>query len=308
MATVLITGGTGMVGTSLTKELLKRGYSVIILTRHKKQPAGGVTYAQWNVEEGTIDRTAIEQADHLIHLAGANVAERRWTAKRKKEIVDSRVLSVQLLVKALSETPNKIQTVVSASAIGWYGADPRIPNYNPFVEGDSADNSFLGLTCQQWEKAIRPMASLDKRLIIYRIGIVLSNDGGAFAEFKKPMRFGIASILGSGKQVISWIHIDDLVELLLYAVENKKMIGTYNAVAPQPVSNEVLIKTIAADKGGFSIPTPVPNFVLKTMLGEMSVEVLKSATVSSRKLETLGYQFKFPKIETAVANLNKKAS
>ncbi|HVG12577.1 MAG TPA: TIGR01777 family oxidoreductase [Flavisolibacter sp.] len=308
MATVLITGGTGMVGTALTKELLQRGYSVIILTRKKKAPAHGVTYAQWNIKEGTIDRSAIEQTDHIVHLAGANVADGRWTAKRKQEIVDSRVLSGNLLVKALGEIPNKVQTVVSASAIGWYGADPRIPNHTPFVEGDSADNSFLGTTCQQWERAIRPMASLDKRLIIYRIGIVLSNDGGAFAEFKKPLRFGIASILGSGKQVVSWIHIDDLVELLLYAIENRRMVGTYNAVAPRPVSNEKLIRTIAEDKGGFYVPTPVPNFALKTMLGEMSIEVLKSATVSSEKLETLGYKFKFPQIEKAVENLNKKAS
>ncbi len=297
-----------MVGTALAKELLKKEYSVIILTRRQKAPSNGITYAQWNIKEGTIDRAAIEAADHIVHLAGANVAEGRWTEKRKQEIVDSRVLSGNLLVKALSEIPNKVQTVVSASAIGWYGADPRVPNHTPFIEGDTADNSFLGTTCQQWERAIRPMASLDKRLIIYRIGIVLSNEGGAYAAFKKPLRFGVASILGSGEQVVSWIHIDDLVALILYALDNKKMVGTYNAVAPQPVSNEKLIRAIAADKGGFYIPVPVPDFALKTMLGEMSVEVLKSATVSSRKLQTLGFPFKFTQIEEAVASLNKKAS
>ncbi|RYF85268.1 MAG: NAD-dependent epimerase/dehydratase family protein, partial [Chitinophagaceae bacterium] len=193
MATILITGGTGMIGRALTKELLRQGHQVTVLTRRTKPSKSGIAYKEWDVEKGAIDKTAIEEADYLVHLAGANVADGRWTDKRKKEIVDSRVKSGELLVKSLKEIPNKIKAVVSASAIGWYGPDPQVPNPKPFVETGAADNAFLGKTCEQWESAIWPVADLGKRLVIYRIGIVLSNEGGAYAEFKKPLKFGVAS-------------------------------------------------------------------------------------------------------------------
>jgi uncharacterized protein len=306
MATVLITGGTGLIGQALTKELLAKGYEVIILTRNpnkEKQTAGKVSYAAWNLAMQSIDEKAIQKSDYVVHLAGANVAGGRWTEKRKKEIVESRTKSGQLLVKALKEIPNKIKTVVSASAIGFYGPDPIIPNPKPFVETDPADDSFLGRTCVQWESAIDPVIESGKRLVKFRTGIVLSNDSGAYAEFKKPLKFGIASVLGSGKQIISWIHIKDIAGLYIYAIENEKMEGVYNAVAPQPVSNKKLIETIAGEKAGFSVTAHVPEFVLKTMLGEMSIEVLKSATVSNKKIEAAGYVFMFPGIEAAVKNL-----
>jgi uncharacterized protein len=306
MATVLITGGTGLIGQALTKELLSKGYEVIILTRNpnkEKQTAGKVSYAGWNLAAQTIDEKAIQKADCIVHLAGANVAGGRWTEKRKKEIVESRTKSGQLLVKTLKEIPNKIKAVISASAIGFYGPDPIIPNPKPFVETDPADDSFLGRTCVQWESAIDPVIESGKRLVKFRTGIVLSNDSGAYAEFKKPLKFGIASVLGSGKQIISWIHIKDIAGLYIYAIENEKMEGVYNAVAPQSVSNKKLIETIAGETPGFSVTAHVPEFVLKTMLGEMSIEVLKSATVSNKKIEAAGYVFMFPSIEAAVKNL-----
>ncbi|HUQ97080.1 MAG TPA: DUF1731 domain-containing protein, partial [Chitinophagaceae bacterium] len=150
--------------------------------------------------------------------------------------------------------------------------------------------------------------NIGKRLVIFRTGIVLSNEGGAYAEFKKPLRFGVASVLGSGKQIVSWIHIDDMVKLYNDAIANENWNGIYNAVAPEPVSNEVLIKTIAKQRGGFYITTKVPEIALKTALGEMSVEVLKSTTVSAAKIEDAGYTFLFPHIGPAVFNLIKKAS
>jgi uncharacterized protein len=306
MATVLITGGTGLIGQALTKELLSKGYEVIILTRNpnkEKQTASQVSYVGWNLAAQTIDEKAIQKADYIVHLAGANVAGGRWTEKRKKEIVESRTKSGQLLVKALKQIPNKIKTVITASAIGFYGPDPIIPNPKPFVETDPADNSFLGRTCVQWESAIDPVIESGKRLVKFRTGIVLSNDSGAYAEFKKPLKFGIASVLGSGKQMVSWIHIKDIASLYLYAIENEKIEGVYNAVAPQPVSNKKLIETMAREKAGFSVTAHVPEFVLKTMLGEMSIEVLKSATVSNKKTEAAGYVFMFPGIEAAVKNL-----
>lgn len=303
MAKILITGGTGMIGRALTKELLINEHQVMVLTRKAKPSKDGVTYKEWDVEKGTIDQTAIEQAEYIIHLAGANVADGRWTDRRKKEIVESRVKSGNLLVKALREIPNGVKGVVSASAIGWYGPDPIVPNPKPFVETDPADDAFLGKTCQQWEGAIWPVADLGKRLVIYRIGIVLSNEGGAYAEFKKPLSFGVASILGSGKQVVSWIHIDDLVKLFITAIDDENLQGVYNAVSPQPVSNKELILAIAKGRKQFYLPIPVPTFGLKLALGEMSIEVLKSATVSSRKIESAGFRFSYPSIADAVNNL-----
>lgn len=305
MATVLITGGTGLIGQALTKELLSKGYEVIILSRDpnkEKQTTGKVSYAAWNLAGQTIDEKAIQKADHIVHLAGANVGS-RWTEKRKKEIVESRTKSGELLVKALKEIPNKIKAVISASAIGFYGPDPIIPNPKPFVETGPADDSFLGHTCVQWESAIDPVIESGKRLVKFRTGIVLSNDGGAYSELKKPLKFGLASILGNGKQIISWIHIKDIAGLYLYAIENEKIEGVYNAVAPQPASNKKLIEAMVREKHGVSVTAHVPEFVLKTMLGEMSIEVLKSATVSSKKIEAAWYVFMFPSIEAAVKNL-----
>lgn len=267
-----------------------------------------LSYAHWDIAQQIMDENAIRKADHIIHLAGANVAEKRWTKKRKKEIVDSRTKSGALLVKALKEMPNKVQTIISASAIGWYGPDPQIPNPKPFVETDAPENYFLGNTCDQWERSIWPVRDLGKRLVILRTGIVLSTNGGAYAEFKRPLRFGIATVLGNGKQVVSWIHINDIAGLYLYALENHHMQGIYNAVAPEPVSNKALILAMAKAKGGVAIPMPVPSFILKTVLGEMSVEVLKSATVSNEKITTAGYSFVFPNIKVAVENLQKSAS
>jgi len=311
MATVLITGGTGVIGTALTRSLVAKGYSVVILTR--KLPAGGsaagpVSYALWDVGAQTIDAAAVQQADFIVHLAGANVADGRWTEKRKREIVDSRVQSGRLLVKALTDIPNKVQAVVSASAIGWYGPDGQVPNPRPFVETDPADSAFLGRTCRQWEESIQPVTGLGKRLVILRTGIVLSAEGGAYAEFKKPLLFGVAGIMGSGKQTVSWIHIDDIVGLYITAIENASWNGVYNAVAPYPVSNKELVMAMAKAKGGAAIPAPVPAFALKIALGEMSVEVLKSATVSSAKAESAGYRFLYPNIDTATRNLQQKAS
>lgn len=307
MITVLITGGTGLVGKAMTKKLLEKGYQVIILSRsidHSQNAVAGLSYAQWNINKQTIDAKAIERADYIIHLAGAGVAEQRWSKKRKEEIVSSRVKSGELLVKALKETENKVKAVISASAIGWYGPDPIIPNPNPFKETDSSSDDFLGQTCKQWEESISPVTKLDKRLVVFRIGIVLSKDGGALKEFIKPLRFGTAAILGNGKQIISWIHIDDLVGLFITAIENETLSGIYNAVTPSPVSNKQLTLALAKQRNGrWYIPFHVPAFILKIALGEMSVEVLKSATVSSEKNLLTGFSFHYPSIEGAFQQL-----
>ncbi|MGZ3915071.1 MAG: TIGR01777 family oxidoreductase [Flavisolibacter sp.] len=305
MATVLITGGTGLIGKALTRELVDQQHQVIILTRNKKEhpQLGPVRYAVWNVQEQSIERGAIEKADYIIHLAGTNVAGKRWTEKQKQEIVDSRTQSAALLVKALQDIPNRVRAVISASAIGWYGPDPSIPSARPFVETDPADNDFLGTTCRKWEAAIHPVTRLNKRLVILRTGVVLSNEGGAYPEFKKTLKWGLAAVLGAGKQVISWIHMEDLVRLYCYAMENEKLDGVYNAVAPQPVSNKTLVLELARQRHRPYLAVNVPSFVLKLVLGEMSIEVLKSTTVSSRKVEESGFRFLHPDIASAVHQL-----
>jgi uncharacterized protein len=308
METVLITGGTGLVGKALTAVLIKKGYSVIVLTRklpsdNNDQPA--VKYALWNVKAKTIDAEAIRKADHIIHLAGAGVVDKRWTTAYKKEIADSRTQSSALLIAAMQQNANNIQTVVSASATGWYGPDGgEQKNSKGFVETNPPAKDFLGETCRVWEQSIEPAEKTGKRVVKLRTGIVLSNDGGAFAEFKKPLSFGIAGILGDGIQTVSWIHIDDLCRIYVEALQNKQLAGSYNATAPSPVTNKELTLQLAARlKGKLFIPVHVPVFVLKLMLGESSIEVLKSCTVSCEKIKQAGFTFLYPSIEAALAQL-----
>jgi uncharacterized protein len=307
MQTVLITGGTGTIGKALTKALTSKGYNVIILTRKLPQHryTTGVSYAIWDVAKQQIDIEALQQADCIIHLAGAGVVDKRWTTAYKKEILESRTKSSALIVHALEQNKNKIKTVVSASAIGWYGADNNMKNnWNGFVESAAADPGFLGTTCKLWEQSIEPVEGLQKRLVKIRTGIVLSKDGGALTEFKKPIQLGIAAILGNGKQIVSWIHIDDLCRIFIAAIENEQMNGSYNAVAPSPVSNKTLTLTLAKTiKDKFFIPIHVPAFVLKIMLGESSIEVLKSTTVSCEKIQKAGFTFLYPSIEAALGEL-----
>jgi uncharacterized protein (TIGR01777 family) len=312
MATVTITGGTGLIGTALSAMLAENGYDVIILSRNpietaaqhnyeEKSPAfrhtGKIYYSRWDVENQYVDPLALAKSDYIIHLAGAGVAEKSWSETRKKEILESRTTSGKLLVKSLQSQPNNVKAVISASAIGWYGPD----NGTPFKEDDIPSNDFLGSTCVAWENSIKPIESLGIRLAKLRLGIVLSGKGGALAEFRKPLYTGVAAVLGSGEQVISWIHIEDVCRLFMFVMENESCSGAFNAVAPNPVTNKLLVKKLANNiTGNKHISINVPAFVLKLMLGEMSIEVLKSCTVSSEKIKNIGFDFKFPTIETAI--------
>jgi uncharacterized protein len=305
MQNILITGGTGLVGTQLCALLTNNGYKVTILTRKMPiQPNNKYTYALWDVTNNYIDPAAITNADHIIHLAGAGVMDKPWTKAYKDEIAHSRVASGKLLLQGLTNNPHKVKSIISTSAIGFYGAD-SIPNHQ-FTETDIMSPGFLGYTCQAWEQEILKAETLGIPVTIFRLGIVLSNQGGALKEFLKPLQFRVAGILGNGKQIISWIHINDVCAAYLYALQNNTN-GIFNLVANEPTSNRAFNTLLAKVKfGKLFIALPVPTFMLQLILGERSIEILKSATVSNKKLLGAGFTFMYPNLLGALKQLVAK--
>lgn len=301
MATILITGGTGLIGSRLQQLLLAKGHQVIIVSRdvERKSDHPGLRYAYWDVHHGKMDTWAIAAADCIVHLAGAGVADKRWSAARKKEILDSRVNSSRLLGNILRTVSNNVKAFISASATGWYGPDPVVPNPSPFHEEMPAATDFLGSVCRQWEQSVDEAAG-DRRVVKLRTGIVWSKDGGAIPELKKSLKWGIAAIPGNGTQVMSWIHLDDLVRLYVRAIEDNDMEGVFNAVTPYPVSYNVLLNELVRTHARFAIRAHIPSWLMKLVLGEMSIEVLKSATVSAEKLLEHGFAFELPDVSSAI--------
>jgi uncharacterized protein (TIGR01777 family) len=307
MSAVLISGGTGLIGSHLANHLVEKGFDVVILSRHKNLNSDNpkISYSHWSVKDKIIDLGVVKKVDHIIHLAGAGVMDKKWTNDYKRVIVDSRIKSAELIISCLTQNDHNVKTFVSASAIGWYGEDPKSLERNEgFIETDLPSNDFLGETCVAWEASIETAAALGIRLVKLRTGIVLSNTGGAFKEYKTPLNFGVAPILGNGKQVVSWIHIDDLCRMYSEAIENPYLYGSYNAVAPNPVTQKELILTLGEKmRNKFFIPVYVPSFILKLVFGKRSIEILKSATVSDKKIKTTGFTFLYPSIESAIEEL-----
>jgi uncharacterized protein (TIGR01777 family) len=295
---ILITGATGLVGSRLTELLLEKGHHVSHLGRSKK--SGSVPSFVWDVENKQLDLQALRGVDTIIHLAGAGIADQRWTAQRKKEILESRTHSTQLLVEILKNQPHAVKTFVGASATGYYGFGARD---EVFKEESKAGDGFLADVTRQWEEQASPIATLGLRLVKLRIGIVLSEKGGALAEMAKPVKIGVGASLGTGKQYLSWIHIDDLCAQFIQAVEDQSMQGTYNAVGINWVTNAELTKEIARVlKRPLWLP-PIPGFVMKIILGEMADMVLSGSKVSSEKIQRAGFQFKYGELTAALRNL-----
>lgn len=304
MQTILITGGTGLIGKTLVPFLTAKEYQVIILTREKEDHTAlpNVSYALWDIKKQEIDIAAVQNADYIIHLAGAGVVAHKWTKEYKKTIQESRTQSSALLVKTLRENKNEVKAIVSASAIGWYGTDKL--NNKAFTEDDPPATDFLGETCRLWEASISEAEALNIRVCKIRTGIVLDKNGGALQEFIKPIKIGMAAILGSGKQMVSWVHIEDHCRIILQAIEHTNMSGSYNSVAPSPVTNKQLVLQAAEIlKGKFFVAMHVPAFVLKLMMGDRSTEILKSTTVSCTKIKNTGFTFIYPSIKPALENL-----
>jgi uncharacterized protein len=304
MMTIGITGGTGFVGKHITRLLVNKGYEVIVFTRNPsgKQAKGPISYAMLDAAHGKCDITALERVNAIIHLAGAGVADKRWSEARKKEIVDSRVHGTSFLVTQLAAHGTNCHSFIAASAIGYYGPDRA--GQTPFTENAPDYPDFLSQTCVKWEAETQKAAGR-LRTVIFRIGVVLGKESGAFPKFVKPVLFGIVPIIGGGKQVVSWISVDDLAAMFVFGLEQQQLSGIFNAVAPHPVSNRQLMKTITREKGGIKIFVPVPAFLLKVILGGMSEEVLKSCTVSADKIAQASFAFQYPVIDEAVRAILK---
>jgi uncharacterized protein (TIGR01777 family) len=259
---------------------------------------GDVTVYQWDIAAGTIDKEAVREADYIIHLAGAGIADRRWTASRKREIMDSRVQSTALLAGALREESHRVQAVVSASAIGYYGSRGDMW----LTEETGPGDGFMEDVCVSWEQAAVPMAQAGLRTVTMRIGLVLSPDGGALPKVVMPMRAGIGAWFGKGDQYYSWIHIDDLCRMLIWAMLHAET-GVLNAVGPDPVTNKVFTQSVRRALRYPALLMPAPAFLLRLALVQMADVVLYSARVSSKKVEGLGFQFDYTSLEQAVKNL-----
>ena len=303
MKRILITGGSGLVGTKLSKLLLAQGHEVAHLTREKSyhhNPA--IKVFRWNIFKQTIDPEAIQFADVIIHLAGESVAKGHWSAKRKKEIIASRVLSTKLLVNTLTSFKHHVESFISASAIGIYGINT---GYETMHEQNPVGDGFLAEVAQQWEEEVNKIALLGIRTCIFRIGIVLAKEGGALPQLIKPIKYWIGSPLGTGDQMMSWIHIDDLCSIFNFAIDNTEMHGVYNATAPRPVANTEMMQTIARKLHKPLFLPKVPAFILQWLMGEMSEIVLGGNKVSARKIINAGFKFKFPDLSLALKNLLK---
>jgi len=301
-ATVLITGGTGLVGTRLTQLLQEQGYTVTHLSRSVSGNEKVKTY-QWNIEQQQLDPEALTGVDYIIHLAGAGIADKRWADQRKELILKSRTESTRLLRESITKLgEHSIKALVSASAVGYYGIDT---GDDWMTEESPSGDGFAAEVTRQWEAAVDEISQLNLRVVKIRIGIVLSEKGGALPKIMQPIKLGAGAPLGRGGQYMSWIHIDDLCRLFIFALEQENMKGVYNGVAPHPATNQELTKKTANVLNRPLFLPNVPAFALKLLLGEMSQVVTGGNRVSSEKIEKAGFEFKHTELREALGDLLK---
>jgi len=291
--TVLITGASGLVGRHLAVLLKLNGYRVLTLGR---KPIGEGSFC-WDPENEYIDSEALNQTDYIVHLAGASIGDKSWSAIRKAEILDSRVKSCELLHRKCQENGIQLKSFVSASAVGYYGDGAA------FTEADPAGNGFLASVCEQWEKAADRFQASGIRTVKIRTGIVLSAEGGILPQMIRPVRLGLGTPLGTGNQYIPWIHIQDLCQLYLLAIQDKSWNGAYNAVAPEAMTNRTFTKALAAFFHKPYWPIPIPGLLIRLVLGERSELLLLGSKVRSTRLAESSYLFKFPDLSSALIDL-----
>ena len=294
---VLITGGTGFVGRSLTDLLLRNSFSVSILSRSKRQNKKDISYYIWDIKNQTIEDAAVNNADYIIHLAGENIAGERWTEKRKKAIVASREDSIKLIRNVLAKQNHKVSAFISASAIGIYGA---INGEAICKESTPPASDFLGRTCQIWEAAVDTIGQLGIRTVKVRTGLVLGEGDGLIKKLKPIFKYRLGAPLGSGKQYMPWIYIDDLCEIYLKAINDDTVRGPYNAAIQDDTDNIAFSRTFAAVYGYKMWLPHVPAAIIKLGMGQMSKIVLTGRRISSEKIRKTGFTFKITDIEEAL--------
>ncbi len=296
---ILITGGSGMIGRRLTTLLTERGYRVSHLSR--AQHNSPVKTFLWAPDRGWIDEEALENADAIVHLAGAGIADKRWNERRKAVILSSRVESSRILADHLQKDPRRVRAIISASGISYYGLED--PPSGAFRESDAPGEDFMAQVTIAWEREINRINDPRIRTVFIRTGVVLSEKGGALEKLVLPVRYLVGAPLGSGRQFVNWIHLDDLCGMYIKAIEDTRMHGPYNGVAPNPVSNRELTKQIAKVlKRPLWLP-PVPGFVVKLIAGEVAELVLKGGKISSQKIQEAGFEFQFKTVDAALQEL-----
>ncbi|MFN5704971.1 MAG: TIGR01777 family oxidoreductase [bacterium] len=295
---VLISGGSGLLGKEIERELISKGHEVLILSRKKSSQTKNVF---WDIEKQTIEFSKIVDVEAIIHLAGEGIADKRWSNERKQAIIDSRVNSTMLLEKFITNHPNKVKHFISASAVGYYSNRGE----ELLTEESSAAKDFLGETCVLWERAVDKIASDKVRVVKLRIGIVLTLKGGALKQMILPFYAGLGSALGDGKQWMSWIDSEDLARMFVYSLENTNMQGVYNAVAPEPVRNNEFGKVLSKVMHRPYWAPSVPTFIINTIFGEMAQIILGSIRVSADKILSSGFQFKYSKLESSLVDILK---
>lgn len=295
MKKILISGATGLVGKKLSRKLFERGYKVEILVRSKPETSDFKSY-EWNYEKKFLEDGALDHTYVFIHLAGASISK-RWTKSYKDEVYKSRVESAQFIYEEMKKRKIYPEAVISSSAVGIYG---QSTSQQIFTEDDQPANDFLGEVCKDWEEKAFQFQKLGSRVVCVRTSTVLAEKGGALEVLKKPIDLNIGAALGTGEQYFPWIHIDDLVNIYIKAVEDVSMNGAYNASAPDFIDNEELTKKIASHLDKKLWLPNIPKFIIKTVLGEMSVLALEGSRISSNKIENAGFKFQYNNLEKAL--------
>jgi len=292
MSIILITGGTGLIGKQLQKNLKAKNHEIRVLTRNPKEPH----HFKWDIKNNFIDDKAFTNLDYIIHLAGAGIADKKWTLSRKKELIDSRVQSANLLYSKIKEHNIPLKKFISSSGIGFYGA---ISSNKIYTEQDKPANDFIAKICIEWENAAHQFKTLNIPVTILRTGVVLSKKGGALSKMNTPL---LLSAIGSGKQYMPWIHIEDICNLYILAIENNNFLGIYNGTSPEHHTSKSFMAKLSKVIKKPLTPFNVPSFVLKLIFGELSILLLRGSRISSKKTNQF-YRFKYSKLDKALEKI-----